>query len=310
MNIQFLNPLSRAWDRMVIALFKPFDLMKWFVVGFTAFLADLTGGSYGGGGGSSWKKSYHDSFDFDALFDTPREAWFWLQDHMQWIILFVFGAMAIVALIIVLTWVSSRGSFMFLDNVVQNRSEISRPWRQFKRLADSLFLWKIIFGFVSIALVCGAIALILVQVFRMHEAGGFDQYFLFPLVSYGLLLLLVTLVIAYISTLLHNFVVPIMYKHDITVLPAWRTFMELFLSYPLQFILYGLLLFVIHFVIIFGVIIVGLFTCCCGFALLALPYISSVVLLPISYTLRAFGVEFLEQFGPEYEIFPKPATTV
>jgi len=39
--------------------------------------------------------------------------------------------------------------------------------------------------------------------------------------------------------------------------------------------------------------------------LLITPYIGSVVLLPVSYTFRAFSVEFLEQFGDDFTIFPK-----
>ena len=55
MNIRYLDPLSRAWGRMKKALFSPFNLKKWFVVGFTAFLAGLTEGP-GGGGGNGVKK--------------------------------------------------------------------------------------------------------------------------------------------------------------------------------------------------------------------------------------------------------------
>jgi hypothetical protein len=51
--------------------------------------------------------------------------------------------------------------------------------------------------------------------------------------------------------------------------------------------------------------VAGFATCCVGFLLLALPYINAVVLLPVLYTMRAFNVEFLEQFGNEYHIFPR-----
>ena len=49
MTIQFLEPLNRAWDRMKTALFRPFDLHKWFVFGFSAFLAGMMDASNGGG---------------------------------------------------------------------------------------------------------------------------------------------------------------------------------------------------------------------------------------------------------------------
>ena len=42
--------------------------------------------------------------------------------------------------------------------------------------------------------------------------------------------------------------------------------------------------------------------------ILIIPYISTVVTLPIWYWFRAFSVEFLAQFGDEYDLFP-PAET-
>ena len=59
----------------------------------------------------------------------------------------------------------------------------------------------------------------------------------------------------------------------------------------------------IFFIIV--VVLTGVFTCCCGFLLVALPYIGSVVTLPIFYTFRAYSLEFFEQFGPDYKIFPE-----
>jgi hypothetical protein len=56
-----------------------------------------------------------------------------------------------------------------------------------------------------------------------------------------------------------------------------------------------------------AMIMFGLFTCLLGFALLLIPYIGTVITLPIWYTLRAFSLEFLAQFGLEYDLFP-PAT--
>jgi hypothetical protein len=61
----------------------------------------------------------------------------------------------------------------------------------------------------------------------------------------------------------------------------------------------------LNILIVIGIVLVGLLTCCVGFVLLIIPYINAVVLLPISYTLRAFSVEFLQQFGPAYHFFPR-----
>ncbi len=301
MNINYFDPLSRAWHRMVIALFKPFDLGKWFVVGFTAFLAGLTD-SHGGGGNSGAKFDRH--YDFGYVVDFPRTAWEWLQDHQGWFTLIIFAMLTIIGIIILLTWLSSRGKFMFLDNVVHNRAKVTQPWHEFKNEGNSLFLWRVVFGFIILA----TIILFAVQSFMIAidiYDRGFEPEFLAPIIGMGLLLLLVILVIAYISTFLNNFVIPLMYKNHISANQAWRRFLPLFSKHWGYFILFGLFLLVLYIVTVIIVITAGLLTCCIGFLLMIIPYIGSVVLLPISYTFMALGPEFLAQFGPEYDIFPR-----
>jgi hypothetical protein len=115
--------------------------------------------------------------------------------------------------------------------------------------------------------------------------------------------------VGFINLLVRDFLVPIMYKERIAVLTAIRKFLPLFLSHLLYFLGYAIFRFVIVIVVVIGIVIVGLATCCVGFLLFAIPYINAVVLLPVSYSLRAFSVEFLEQFGSEYHIFPREAST-
>ena len=72
----------------------------------------------------------------------------------------------------------------------------------------------------------------------------------------------------------------------------------------MYFFLYGLIILALYILLFICIVIAGLFTCCIGFIILSIPYIGTVILLPVSYTFRAMSVEFLEQFGPEFKIFP------
>jgi len=123
----------------------------------------------------------------------------------------------------------------------------------------------------------------------------------------GLIIQFLILVIltSYISLFLNDFVVPIMYKYKITTSKAWFKFLPILSRHLGYFVLYGLFIFVLMILVVICIVLFGLFTCCLGFLLLIIPYIGSVVLLPISYTFRAFSVEFLEQFGEDFTIFPK-----
>lgn len=303
MNINYFNALSCSWNRMVTALFRPFDLGKWFVIGFTAFLAGLLD-SPGGGGGSGSRHRLHRHDDFGDVLAFPGIAWDWLMDHPGWFALIIFGIFFLIILIIVLTWLSSRGKFMFLDNVVHNRAKVTQPWHEFRKQGNSLFLWRIGFGLVILA----GIILFLIQIFYIASDiydGGFSPSVIAPMLGIGLLLLLFMIVIAFISAFLNNFVVPIMYKSQISTTQAWRRFLSLFSKHWIYFLLYGIFLLVLYILMVIGIIIAGLMTCCIGFIFLIIPYIGSVLTLPISFTFMALGPEFLAQFGAEFDIFPR-----
>ena len=60
---------------------------------------------------------------------------------------------------------------MFLDNVVHNRAEIAKPWREFRKEGDSLFLWRLVFGIVAIAIFVAFIVFFFVGARQLYEAG-------------------------------------------------------------------------------------------------------------------------------------------
>jgi uncharacterized RDD family membrane protein YckC len=101
-----------------------------------------------------------------------------------------------------------------------------------------------------------------------------------------------------------------MRNERLSTVAGWRRFLPLLGHHPFRFILYGLLIFMLYLLFVVVVIFAGLVTCCIGWLLLVIPYIGTVVTLPFWYTLRAFSLEFLAQFGPEYRLFPAPAESV
>jgi hypothetical protein len=121
----------------------------------------------------------------------------------------------------------------------------------------------------------------------------------------GFLLLLIILVLSYIGLLLNEFIVAIMYKQRISATQAWSRFLNIHWSYLLQFFGFALLWLVFSVAAIILIVMAGLLTCCLGFLLLIIPYINAVALLPVSYTFRSFSLEFIAQFGNEYNVFTK-----
>jgi hypothetical protein len=283
------------------ALFNPLDLKKWFVVGFTAFLSGLT--DCGGGSGSGGKRS--SNVDWEDVLYFPEKASEWLADNPVWAMVIAFAAVLVVVLIVLIAWWSSRGKFMFLDNVVHDRAQVLAPWNEYKREGNSLFLWMLLFGAILITVVVAYLVQCFTDLRTLYELGGDERELIMPAILMGLGLIAIFLVNGFIDLLLYDFVVPIMYKRRITTLRAVRIFFPLFLSKFLYFLGFALFSFFIFVVALICILLVGLVTCCVGFLFLAIPYINSVVLLPILYTMRAFSVEFLEQFGGEYHVFPR-----
>jgi hypothetical protein len=302
MTIQFIEPFGRAWNRMKIALFRPFDLHKWFVVGFNAFLAGLMDASNGGSGAKA-----HNDTSFGEFIHFPRMAWGWLMNHPGWAIAIAFAVVVVIAVIVVITWVSSRGVFMFLDSVVHDHVEIAKPWREYQKEGNSLFVWRLLFGLVTIAAFGALFTLFFAQGSALYDRGFDHAIPIMFIVGMGLTTLALVLVIGYTVLFLKDFVAALMFKNRITVGAAWKLFLNLFKKHPLPFIGYGIIVFLLMIVFVIAVIAAGLVTCCIGFLVLIIPYIGTVVTLPVWYALRAFSLEFLAQFGPEYDVLPRPA---
>ena len=304
MNITYFDPFSKGWGRMKEILFNPFDLTKWFMLGFTAFLAGLLDGPGGGGGSNSWNNRF-DGRDFDDIAGFPSTAWNWLVEHAWWFGLIIFGILLIMAIVVVFTWLSSRGKVMFLDNVAHNRAEVTKPWNDFKVIGNSLFLWRLVFGFICLAVFLLLFVLFFSMFLGIHAADFPVPATVMTILGMALIFFSFVIITGFISLFLNDFVVPIMYKYQLTATKAWGKFLVLFGSHFWYFLLYGLFIFALYILVIFIVIAFVILTCCLGGVLLILPYIGSVLFLPISVTFRAFSLEFLEQFGPEFEIFPR-----
>jgi hypothetical protein len=234
-------------------------------------------------------------------------AWAWLTDHPGWAMAILFGVLVAIAVVVTLYWVSSRGVFMFMSNVVHDRVEIAKPWRDYQSEGNSLFVWRLLFGVFSLVVFGGLFAFFFIQGGALYDAGLERAIPLSFILGFGLVTLGIVLVWGYIALFLKEFVAALMFKHRVSAGEAWRRFLTLFKKYPLPFIGFGIITFLLVLVLVVAVIFFVFGTCCIGGLLLAIPYISSVVLLPALYAYRAFGLEFLAQFGPDFDVFPKPA---
>jgi hypothetical protein len=190
---------------------------------------------------------------------------------------------------------------MFLDNCLTGMAQISNPWKRWRRQGNSLFLWLVVFG-CGVLLLCAVLGgLCVALAWPDIHARIWGGRALASIVLGGFFLLLVALVAGYIKVFLEDFVVVLMRRHELKTCAAWKMFGRLLRAQPGPFLLYGLLRFAVSLLISAAVLLGGCLTCCCGLLLLAIPYLGTVLLLPLLVWQRYWGVEFLRQFGPTYD---------
>jgi hypothetical protein len=304
MSIHYIEPLSRGISRTKQALFNPMDPRKWFAVGFAAFLAALADVQVSGGFPDPSIRKVSD-FNLEQALYFPQKVWEWLGNHPGWAVLIAFASFLFAVFMVVITWLSARGKFMFLDNVVRGQGRVVAPWYEYRKEGNSFFRWNLFWGVLFSAITIAYIFYCVAFLQAVYESSGHGRALIFPAILSGVGLVAISVVSTFLFVMLRDFVAQIMYRDRIAGWEAVQKFLPLFFSQFLHFVGYGIFRFLISLLIGIAVIICGCITCCIGFLILAIPYINAVVLLPISYAMRAFAVEFLEQFGPEYQVFPK-----
>jgi hypothetical protein len=194
---------------------------------------------------------------------------------------------------------------MFLDNVVRDSVEIAKPWREYAKEGHSLFVWRLLVGIATFATFGLAVTFFFARGAALYDAGASPALPIGFIVSLGFLVLGLVLIWGFIVLFLKDFVAALMYRNRISCNQAWKLFLDVFRKYPFHFVGYGIIVFLFMIAFAVAVVFAGLATCCIGFIFLVIPYVSTVVTLPAWFTYRAFSLEFLAQFGPEYDVFKR-----
>ena len=153
-KIEIFKPFGESFELMKKILFQPFNLSKWLVIGFAAWLANL-----GGGGGGAGNFNYPDNRREDAhkLSETIG------QIPQPVLITGICVLVCVVLLLIVLfAWLRARGRFILVDCIVRNRAAIVEPWKEFRAQGNSFFLFSLLVVLALIAVIVIAGLLLIV----------------------------------------------------------------------------------------------------------------------------------------------------
>ena len=296
-QIEIFKPFGEAFELMKRILFRPFDLKKWCVIGFAAFLANLSGGF-------NFNFNFRNPWDRGPLWkgwnQSGDKVLSWDQMPVWAVVLIVVAVILVFAIIVLLMWIGSRGRFIFTDCIVNNRAAIAAPWREFRKEGNSLFLFSLL-----VCLVFAAIALlVLLPIFLpniLHWKPS--DLRLFAEISSLVSIIFVILLLALAWVLVSDFMTTVMYRRRCRAGEAFRAVASLIATYPGEIVLYCLFLIALA----AASAMIGCASMCVTCCITAIPYVGTVILLPIFVLFRSFSLTFLRQFGPEYDVWANVA---
>ncbi len=288
-TIEIFKPFGEAFELMKKILFQPFDLKKWFVIGFAAWLGNL------GNAGRSFNYQFNRREEMQKVNNAIGQI-----PHPILVFGISFLIFLVLALIVLFAWLRARGRFMFIDCIVKNRGAITEPWRAFQKEGNSYFLFSLLIAFVFFVFA----ALLAVPLIIAGIKGRYDLYLHRDRPdTYALLVIaawiFVMLFVIIAWALIASFMVPVMYRRRCRAYEAFRAAVSLIGAHPGEILLYCLFLIVLA-------IATGLISCfamCATCCIAAFPYIGTVILLPLFTLLRSFSLVFLRQFGPDYDVW-------
>ncbi|PYS71079.1 MAG: hypothetical protein DMF73_11485, partial [Acidobacteria bacterium] len=200
------------------------------------------------------------------------------------------------AVMILFAWLRARGRFIFVDCIVKNRGAIVEPWREFREQGNSYFLLALLVGCITIVIASVASLPFMLPIIRgVTFLHLHDVYLICMIVLWAVVLLL--LILAWV--LVSHFMVAVMYRQRCRAGQAFRTAISLIWNYPGEITFYCLFWILLGITSAIAACAVILATCCIAL----IPYIGTVILLPLVVCLRAFGLCFIRQFGSDYDVW-------
>ncbi len=299
--ISVVAPVNEAIEKTRILLFSPFNLEKWFVIGFCAWLANLL------------REGVRGAFNFRFPNSRHEVSQHWLKFvefvKENIVIVSIVGAIVIIlvlTVILVLLWLNSRGQFMFIDCLAKNKAQIAEPWKTFQKEANSLFKFRLVIIFASYLLITAfsipvALLAYAIKSEILHLAAGIAA-----VCAAVLLIIVLALIFAVVQIITLDFAAAIMYRNRINATEAWRKFLSVLKNHFGKIILYLLFRIVLYAAVSVIIFTITLFGCCClcgAGLILLLPYIGTVAFLPFLSFLRLYSLCFLRQFGNEFDVF-------
>lgn len=271
---------------------------RWLALGFLAFLDQCGRGTGFGGGGIPGAPAAEGGLDV-----RPLLRWV-TANPLAGVLVGAAFLLAAAALVTLILWLNSRGSFAYADAVATGHADVAGPWAAHKEAALSYFVVRLILvGTTVVGLLSMALALATVAVGAAGLGRARPGYLV---IAFGLLFLILVfaIVMSVVFVLLHDFVIPLQLQGGVPCAAAVRRLQSLLAANPLAFALYMLLKIAFALTVAAAMMLVCCLTCALGL----LPVLGQTLLQPAYYFERAWPLFLLRRTG--HDLFAAYGTAV
>lgn len=283
-----LSSIELGLKRTKKLLFNPIQIRLWLKLALIVFLMGLggVGGNFNIRGGSGDLPSIAEDLQI------PQ----WISGDVLLIAFIVI--VFIVSLVLIFAYISAVFSFIFLDSVVREKTEIVAGLKRFLGNGFSLFLFRLVLG-ISAFLMAIMIILVSFSPLILSLLGYLElsQGITLFLVIFGLLIAVALIIplsvfTGLIQSFTDDFVVPVMYLRGDGLVDGWKKLIRLIKKDWLQFLLYVVINLCLHLIsgIVYFILSMTVSVVCLVILLLIAVAVVAVFLVFWALSVDVWGV--------------------
>lgn len=239
-RLSALDSFGPAFSRVRDLLFQRFKLALWLRIGFIGLLGGgvVTAGSTGNsfrGSEVPWDQISPEAGHWNRMVHSIHLA--------NYAHLILFGIAAIAVIVLIFQYLFCRFRFILFDTVVLGQSEIGRGWRKYESQANRYFGFWIVYRLVHWAVTFTVVGVPLWHAYKNGVFSGDNsvQTLITALAPPALGLIVSTIIFAIISTIMKDFVLPVLALDDFTLGDAWTSVWNVAVAEPGAWIVYMIL---------------------------------------------------------------------
>jgi hypothetical protein len=189
---------------------------------------------------------------------------------------------------------------LFIDGICTAVPEIGRPWKEFGKEADRYALFRFVAVLLALLITLPITLGLSWSIWGQWDADGYLNERSLWSILIGLPVVVITWATWHLLTMVtHDFVVPTMYLRRVGIIDGLGIAnRELFKGHFWAMVLFYLMKFLLYLAAGVLAFMVTLCTCCIA----AIPFVGTVILLPVFVFLQAWKLYFIEQYGSAWRL--------